>query len=137
MPGKNIKPSHPTALLFASDPLCQILRNTNRKVARADRGLCFGRLDQSRGEGDNEPHYFLSLLATKNDYRGHGFGMALLKEGRAIIDAENMPAYLESSNPINNHRYESVGFIPITSFQAPNNGPTVTAMWREKSPIFE
>lgn len=80
----------------------------------------------------NEPHYYLSLLGTQNNYRGHGFGMELLKEGLARIDAEKMPAYLESSNPINNHRYESVGFVPVSSFQAPGNGPTVTGMWRER-----
>ena len=80
----------------------------------------------------NEPHYYLSFLATQNDYRGHGYGMELLREGLARIDAENMPAYLESSNPINNHRYESVGFFPVTSFQAPGNGPTITCMWRDR-----
>lgn len=80
----------------------------------------------------NEPHYYLSFLGTQNNYRGHGFGMELLKEGLSRIDAENMPAYLESSNPINNHRYESVGFVPVTSFQAPGNGPTVTGMWRDR-----
>ncbi len=79
----------------------------------------------------NEPHYYLSLLGTHPKYRGYGIGMALLKEGLARIDAEKMPVYLESSNPINNNRYESVGFVPVTSFQAPNNGPTITGMWRK------
>jgi ribosomal protein S18 acetylase RimI-like enzyme len=79
----------------------------------------------------NEPHYYLSLLGTHPKYRGLGIGMALLKEGLARIDAEKMPAYLESSNPINNQRYESVGFVPVASFQAPGGGPTVTGMWRK------
>lgn len=79
-----------------------------------------------------EPHYYLSLLATRNESRGQGIGMALLREGLERIDAENMPAYLESSNPINDHRYESVGFTAVTSFQAPGNGPTVTGMWRPR-----
>jgi ribosomal protein S18 acetylase RimI-like enzyme len=78
----------------------------------------------------DEPHYYLSLLGTQNDSRGHGFGMELLKEGLARIDAENMPAYLESSNPINNQKYESIGFVPVVSFQAPRNGPKITGMWR-------
>jgi ribosomal protein S18 acetylase RimI-like enzyme len=77
-----------------------------------------------------EPHYYLSLLGTKNASRGHGIGMALLKEGLERIDVEKMPAYLESSNPINNDRYQSVGFVPVNSFQAPGNGPVVTGMWR-------
>ena len=48
---------------------------------------------------------------------------ALLKENLARIDAEHMPACLESSNPNNNHRYESVGFVAVTSFQAPGRWP--------------
>ena len=78
-----------------------------------------------------EPHYYLSLLGTRTDYRGRGLGVALLKENLARIDIEKMPAYLESSNPRNNQRYESVGFVPVVSFQAPNNGPTITGMWRQ------
>jgi GNAT superfamily N-acetyltransferase len=79
----------------------------------------------------NEPHYYLSLLGTRDEHRGRGLGMALLRENLARIDAERMPAYLESSNPGNNHRYESVGFRPIVSFQAPGHGPVVTGMWRK------
>ena len=43
----------------------------------------------------NEPHYYLSLLGTRDEHRGRGLGMALLKENLARIDAERMPAYLE------------------------------------------
>ncbi|MFA5956637.1 GNAT family N-acetyltransferase [Hyphomicrobium sp.] len=79
----------------------------------------------------DEPHYYLSLLGTCAAHRGRGLGMALLKENLARIDAEHMPAYLESSNPGNNDKYESVGFVPIASFQAPGDGPVVTGMWRK------
>jgi len=79
----------------------------------------------------NEPHYYLSLLGTRDEHRGRGLGMALLKENLARIDAERMPAYLESSNPGNNHRYEALGFVSVVSFRAPGDGPVVTGMWRE------
>ena len=78
-----------------------------------------------------EPHYYLSLLGTHHEHRGRGLGMALLRENLARIDTHQIPAYLESSNPANNPRYESVGFVPISSFQAPYGGPTVTGMWRK------
>ena len=78
----------------------------------------------------NEPHYYLSLLGTADAHRGRGLGMALLEENLARIDAKHMPAYLESSNPGNNHRYESLGFVPVASFRAPGDGPVVTGMWR-------
>ena len=87
------------------------------------------RFDQAHPR--NEPHYYLSLLGTRDKQRGRGLGMALLEENLARIDIEHMPAYLESSNPGNNHRYEAVGFVPVASFQAPGDGPVVTGMWRK------
>lgn len=77
------------------------------------------------------PHYYLSLLATADMHRGRGLGIALLRENLARIDREGSHAYLESSNPKNNPRYESLGFVPVASFQAPGGGPMVTGMWRE------
>lgn len=80
-----------------------------------------------------ESHYYLSLLGTADDHRGRGLGMALLRENLARIDAERMPAYLESSNPRNDHLYESVGFVSVASFRAPGDGPVVTGMWRSSA----
>ena len=80
------------------------------------------------------PHYYLSLLATADEHRGRGLGIALLRENLARIDREGTPAYLESSNPANNPRYMALGFLPVTSFQAPGGGPVVTGMWRQ-SPV--
>jgi GNAT superfamily N-acetyltransferase len=78
----------------------------------------------------NEPHYYLSLLGTRSDRRGEGLGMALVRECLAAIDAQAAPAYLESSNPVNNARYESVGFVDIGTFAMPDGGPVITRMWR-------
>ena len=78
----------------------------------------------------DEPHYYLSLLGTRDEHRGHGLGMSLLRENLVRIDAMRAPAYLESSNPANNLRYLSVGFMPVSKFQAPGGGPEVTGMWR-------
>jgi hypothetical protein len=46
------------------------------------------------------------------------------------VDAEHMPSYLESTNPVNLPRYEALGFRAIGEF-APPGGPTITTMWRE------
>jgi GNAT superfamily N-acetyltransferase len=77
-----------------------------------------------------EPHYYLSLLGTHPEHRGKGIGMRLLAHDLELIDAEHLPAYLESSNPVNNHRYASVGFEPRGEFCYPGGGPVVTTMWR-------
>jgi GNAT superfamily N-acetyltransferase len=78
----------------------------------------------------DEPHYFLTLFGTHPDHRGQGIGMRLLAQNLELIDAEHMPAYLESSNPANNRRYASVGFEPHGKFSYPGGGPVVTTMWR-------
>jgi GNAT superfamily N-acetyltransferase len=78
-----------------------------------------------------EPHYYLSLLATNPDHRGYGLGIGLLAATLERIDAEGAPAFLESSNPINTPRYEGLGFTVCGEFELPEDGPSVTQMWRE------
>ena len=56
--------------------------------------------------------------------------MALLAARLAQIDAEHMPAYLESSNPANVARYERLGFVQCGEFAVRDDGPEVTKMWR-------
>jgi ribosomal protein S18 acetylase RimI-like enzyme len=77
------------------------------------------------------PHYYLSLLATHPAHRGHGLGMSLVAEKLARIDAESIPAYLESSNPANHARYERAGFERVGSFSTPDGSCTLATMWRE------
>ncbi|MCU1475137.1 GNAT family N-acetyltransferase [Amnibacterium sp.] len=77
-----------------------------------------------------EPHYYLSILATHPDHRGRGLGMGLLAHTLTLIDQERVGAYLESSNPANIRRYESVGFAPISEIAYSEPGPVVTTMWR-------
>ena len=69
----------------------------------------------------DEPHYFLSLLGTHPAHAGRGLGMALLAENLQRIDSEHMPAYLESSNPGDNHRYERYGFVELGTFYPPSS----------------
>lgn len=78
----------------------------------------------------DEPHYYLSFVATHDDHRGRGIGEQLLAQNLTLVDAEHMPAYLESSNPKNLERYGRLGFEPLGEFSMPDNGPPVTTMWR-------
>jgi GNAT superfamily N-acetyltransferase len=76
-------------------------------------------------------HYYLSLLGTHPDHRGDGLGMGLLADNLSGIDAEGAPAFLESSNPANDHRYERLHFVRCGSFELGEDGPSVAQMWRE------
>ncbi len=42
-----------------------------------------------------------------------------------------MPAYLKSTNPANNARYERHGFVQIGEFSLPGDGPPAATMWLE------
>jgi len=77
-----------------------------------------------------EPHYYLSLWATHRDHAGRGLGTALIHDNLARIDAEHMPAYLESTNPANLPRYQTLGFVRRGTF-GPADGPVITTMWRD------
>jgi GNAT superfamily N-acetyltransferase len=94
----------------------------------ADVHALFDLFDEHFPDGDR--HHYLSLWATHRDHAGHGIGTALIRENLARIDAERMPAYLESTNPVNLPRYEALGFQRRDDF-GPPGGPVITTMWRE------
>ncbi|GAA3844370.1 GNAT family N-acetyltransferase [Streptomyces coacervatus] len=79
-----------------------------------------------------EPFFYLTILGTHADHRGKGLGMGLLAESLARIDEVGAPAYLESTNPANLKRYESVGFGVRDEIVLPT-GQVVTTMWRAAS----
>jgi GNAT superfamily N-acetyltransferase len=80
---------------------------------------------------DRGPHHYLSLLGTDPEHAGQGFGMGLLAANLAGIDREGAAAYLESTNPANDRRYERFGFSKCGAFELPGGGPSVTQMWRD------
>jgi ribosomal protein S18 acetylase RimI-like enzyme len=80
----------------------------------------------------HEPdHMYLSLLATHPAHRGRGIGQLLLAQNLAGFDAEGVPAYLESTNPANDHRYARAGFRPVGGFRSVIGDAPVTTMWRD------
>jgi RimJ/RimL family protein N-acetyltransferase len=87
----------------------------------------FDRFDEHHPK---EPHYYLSLWATHRDHAGRGLGTALIHDCLARIDAERMPAYLESTNPANVRRYEALGFRHVAEFNL-EGGPVISTMWRD------
>jgi len=76
-------------------------------------------------------HYYLSLLAAHPAFRGQGRGQILLAEDLARWDEAGVPAYLESTNAANNHRYARAGFAADGGFAAVRDDTWITAMWRQ------
>jgi ribosomal protein S18 acetylase RimI-like enzyme len=87
----------------------------------------FAQFDEHAPDGR---YYHLEWWATHRAHAGRGLGTALLRENLARVDAEHMPAYLESTNPVNLDRYRALGFQDVGEF-GPPDGPVITAMWRE------
>ncbi|MFI7403641.1 GNAT family N-acetyltransferase [Streptomyces sp. NPDC049541] len=98
---------------------------TSPEVARAVMRIG----EQFEAAHPSEPFFYLTILGTHSDHRGKGLGMALLAESLARIDALGAPAYLESTNPANLERYESVGFTVRDEITLAT-GQVVTTMWR-------
>jgi GNAT superfamily N-acetyltransferase len=101
----------------------------SRSAGAASAQSVMGIFDQLEAAHPDEPCFYLSLLGVHDDHRGRGLGMGLLAESLARIDALAAPAYLESSNPVNNARYESVGFVARDRITTAT-GHVVTTMWR-------
>jgi len=101
-------------------------------VAGAGRATADGVLElmsQFEAARPDEPHFYLSVIGTHDAHRGHGHGMGLLAENLALVDAAGVAAYLESSNPANDVRYERLGFVPHGKITAAT-GHVMTTMWR-------
>lgn len=81
------------------------------------------------------PHYYLTLLGTRAEHTGHGYGLALLAENLRMVDEAGMPSYLDASNPANVPLYERYGFEVRDSFTLPEDGPEVFTMWREAARV--
>ncbi|HEU4598931.1 MAG TPA: GNAT family N-acetyltransferase, partial [Solirubrobacterales bacterium] len=104
-----------------------------REALGADAGRLLGAFERFEEARPSEPHYYLSLLGTHPDHTGQGWGMGLLGDNLARIDAEGVAAYLESSNPANVSRYERLGFTVFDEF-AVSEEIAVAQMWRDPIP---
>ena len=114
---------------------------TDEEDARADalfRRACGARGDEvveavaqfELAHPRDEPHWYLSVVATHPEHRGGRLGVGLIEHQLVRIDAIHLPAYLESSNPGNLARYVGLGFEVRDEFRMGDAGPLVTTMWR-------
>jgi GNAT superfamily N-acetyltransferase len=77
-----------------------------------------------------EPHWYLAIIGSNPTVRGAGFGHALMRSRLDRCDAQQTPAYLESTNSVNVPYYERFGFEVTRELVVPGGGPTLWAMWR-------
>jgi ribosomal protein S18 acetylase RimI-like enzyme len=82
-------------------------------------------------EHPKAPHLYLFTIGTRKAARGKGLGKTLMAPVLAAADRDQLPCYLENSNPANTGFYRSRGFEQIKMFAAGPGGPPLEAMWRE------
>ncbi|PKP92724.1 MAG: GNAT family N-acetyltransferase [Alphaproteobacteria bacterium HGW-Alphaproteobacteria-15] len=76
-----------------------------------------------------EEHWYLPIIGCDPMYLGMGLGSLLMKTALERVDADGLPAYLESSNPRNVSLYERHGFEVIGEIQH-GSSPVMLPMYR-------
>lgn len=94
----------------------------------------FAVLEQMDAAHPREPHWYLPWLAVDPARQGSGLGANLLaRDLEARVDADHLPAYLETPNPRTVPFYERHGFATVAVSQA-GRCPPITSMLRRPAP---
>jgi ribosomal protein S18 acetylase RimI-like enzyme len=89
----------------------------------------FSILEQMAAIHPRDPHWYLPWLAVAPALQGRGLGGHLLEHSLGIVDADKLPAFLETPNPRTIPLYESHGFELVGTAQA-GSCPPMTSMLR-------
>ena len=98
-------------------------------VAQEKHDDLFSTLEQMAAAHPTHPHWYLPWLAVAPALQGRGLGARLLEHSLSIVDADGLPAFLETPNPRTVPLYERHGFEVIATPQA-GNCPPMTSMLR-------
>jgi len=77
------------------------------------------------------PHAYLWFLGVTPELQGMGVGSRLLRAGTDRLDAEGLPAYLETGTTRNVALYRRHGFEVIHEAPPAPGAPNMWHMWRE------
>ncbi len=72
-------------------------------------------------------HFYLPFIGVDPDHQGRGRGLEVMRPMIETADRNDLPVYLESSNPRNISFYERLGF-EVQAQWAPTGGPIMTGM---------
>jgi GNAT superfamily N-acetyltransferase len=80
---------------------------------------------------DTLPHFQCVYIACRSASRGCGYGAEVMRRVTEVCDAEELGAYLVSSNPLNVSFYEREGYKVLTDVTPIEGGPLMRPMWRQ------
>jgi len=101
------------------------------RAFRGRLGVARALTEEMKAAHPEEPHWYLAMIGSDPQFRGGGFGHALMRSRLDRCDAEYAPAYLESSNPDNIGYYQRFGFEVTAEIAMPGGGPSLWPMWRQ------
>ncbi len=105
------------------DALAALIQNTVSKNLRTE---VFGFVEQMGKFHPTEPHWYLPMIGVDPTRQNGGYGSMLMQHALAVCDREEMPAYLESSNPRNITLYLRHGFEIVGTIQTGSSPPMFT-----------
>jgi ribosomal protein S18 acetylase RimI-like enzyme len=108
------------------DGIVAVLRETVAAERHTD---AFAVLEQMDDLHPQDPHWYLPWLAVDPPFQSAGLGGRLLDQGLARVDADHLPAFLETPNPRTVPFYERHGFSVLGVAQA-GGCPPLTSMLR-------
>jgi ribosomal protein S18 acetylase RimI-like enzyme len=94
-----------------------------RSIAAERQETVLAQFEQMARYHPQEPHWYLPLIGVDPTHQGKGHGSALLQHTLAQCDRDHVPAYLESTNPVNIPLYERHGFKVQGTIRAGSSPP--------------
>jgi ribosomal protein S18 acetylase RimI-like enzyme len=77
-------------------------------------------------------HFYIMTVGVLPERQGMGVGKKLMTKALDIVDANQMPCYLETQNPDNVPIYQKLGFEVVSDKEIPKGGLHNWGMLREK-----
>ena len=109
-----------------------IVDTLHRSVSERRLNDMFRLFEQMGAYHPIEPHWYLPLIGVDPGAQGRGYGSALLRRAIARCDRDQLPAYLEATNPRNAALYEQFGFRRVGRIQS-GSSPEIIPMLRPAS----
>jgi ribosomal protein S18 acetylase RimI-like enzyme len=117
----------PPGVSSDEEELASLFERTTSESLHKDSSVVFEKMATFH---PREPHWYLPLIGVDPARQGQRLGDKLMAHALVRCDADQLPAYLESSNPRNIPFYERHGFEALGKIQA-GSSPTIVPMLRK------
>jgi ribosomal protein S18 acetylase RimI-like enzyme len=119
----------PPNVHFDEDAVNNVLESTAPNSVRGDLFAVFDQMEQYH---PTEPHWYLPLIGVDPAHQGKGYGGTLMVHALERCDRDHVPAYLESTNPMNVSLYQRHGFEVLGTIQEGASPPLIPMLRRAR-----